>query len=323
MHVDDLFVTSEAMNDLSEFNNYLKSLYSETKSRTGKVLDFVGMTFDFTSVGYVKVTMDNCTDDILKDCGVTEAKATPAALSLFDVRDAPKLSVEDSKYFHSYVAKILYLAKRVRPECLTAVSFLSTRIQVCDVDDMAKLKRLLGYIYGTRHRGIVLHVGEHMTVKAYIDAAYGVHQDSGKSHTGCVIVMGNGGPLLAKSSKQKIVTKSSTEAELVGLSDTATLAIHLRNFVIEQGYDIGPAIIYQDNLSCMALMKRGGPGSERSRHINIRHFWLTERVDKGEVVIEHLGTEEMFANLLTKPVQGVQFVKERMALTNWNATGVD
>ncbi len=68
------------------------------------------------------------------------------------------------------------------------------------------------------------------------------------------------------------MTKSSTEAELVGLSDTATQAIHLRNFVQAQGYDIGPVIICQDNMSCMALMKRGGPGSERSRHINICHF---------------------------------------------------
>ena len=144
------------------------------------------------------MTMDNCTEDILKYYGASEAKATPATSNLFDVRDAPKLSVEESKYFHSYVAKLLYLAKRVRPECLTAVSFLSTRVQVCDIDDMAKLRRLLGYILGTRHRGIILCIGEHMTVKAYIDAAYGVHQDSGKSHTGCVIVLGDGGPLLAK-----------------------------------------------------------------------------------------------------------------------------
>jgi hypothetical protein len=318
LHVDDLFVTCEETEELHDLDVYLKSKYNETKSRTGKVVDFVGMTFDFTEAGSVKVTMDNCTEDILKDCGVTEAKATPAASNLFDIRDAPKLSALESKYFHSYVAKVLYLAKRVRPECLTAVSFLSTRVKVCDVDDMSKLRRLLGYILGTRHRGIILCIGEQMTVKAYIDAAYGVHQDSGKSHTGCVIVLGACGPLLAKSSKQKIVTKSSTEAELVGLSDTATLAIHLRNFVLDQGYEIGPAVVYQDNMSCMALMKRGGPGSERSRHINIRHFWLKERVAKGEVIIEHLGTEKMFANVLTKPVQGAQFARERMGLTNWS-----
>ena len=52
---------------------------------------------------------------------------------------------------------------------------------------MAKLRRLMGYILGTRYTEIILCIGEHMTVKAYIDAAYGVHQDSGKSQTGCVI----------------------------------------------------------------------------------------------------------------------------------------
>ena len=155
-----------------------------------------------------------------------------------------------------------------------------------------------------------------MTVRAFIDAAYGVHTDSGKSHTGCAIVIGDAGSVFAKSTKQKIVTKSSTEAELVGLSDTATQAIHMRNFVQAQGYEMGPAVIYQDNMSCMALMKRGG--SERSRHINIRHFWLCEKVGDKEVKIEHLGTEKMFSNALTKPVQGQQFVYERRGLTNWD-----
>ncbi len=74
----------------------------------------------------------------------------------------------------------------------------------------------------------MLRVGENMAIRAYIDAAYGVHQDSGKSHTECVIVLGEGVPVFAKSSKQKIVTKSSTEAELVGLSETATQAIPSR-----------------------------------------------------------------------------------------------
>ena len=129
--------------------------------------------------------------------------------------------------------------------------------------------------------------------------------------------MGDPGPIFSKSTKQKIVTKSSTEAELVGLSDTASQAIHLRNLIIAQGYDPGPAVIYQDNLSCMALIKRGGPGSERSRHIHIRHFWLSEKVTEEEVELQHFGTEDMFVNLLTKPVQGAQFIRERLGLTNW------
>ena len=61
-----------------------------------------------------------------------------------------------------------------------------------------------------------------------------------------------------------------------------------------------------------------GPGSERSRHINIRHFWLAERVEGGEAIVEHLSTKDMWANALTKPTQGAQFVKERAGLTNWD-----
>jgi hypothetical protein len=67
----------------------------------------------------------------------------------------------------------------------------------------------------------------------------------------------------------------------------------------------------------MALIKWGGPGSERSRHINIRHFILAERAAADDVVIKHLSTELMFANALAKPVQGAHFERERMGLTNW------
>ena len=296
LHVDDLLVTNANESNLDAFYSYLKGVYKETRIVRGKVLDYVGMSFDFTVPGEAKVTMANCINDILSDGEDLKEATTPASSTLFDIRPATKATTEENKWFHSVTAKVLYLAKRVRPECLTAVAFLSTRVNECDQDDLSKLKRLLGYLKGTRERGIVLRIGEHMRVRAYIDAAYGVHQESGKSHTGCSIVLGDGGPLYNKSTKQKIVTKSSTEAELVGLSDTASQAIHLRNFVITQGYEVGPAVIYQDNLSCMALIKRSGPGSERSRHMNIRHFWICEKVAHREVIIEHLGTADMHAN---------------------------
>jgi hypothetical protein len=92
--------------------------------------------------------------------------------------------------------------------------------------------------------------------------------------------------------------------------------MQLRNFVMGQGYDQGPVVVYPDNLSCMALLKRGGPaGSERSRHIHIEHFLVIECVTAGEAIVEHLGTDLMFANYLTKPVQGEQFIRERHGLT--------
>eukprot|EP01033_Poteriospumella_lacustris_P012318 gene12319-8810_t len=155
-------------------------------------------------------------------------------------------------------------------------------------------------------------------VRAHIDASYGVHTDSGRSHTGCVVSVGSG-PVFAKSAKQRIVTKSSTE--LVGLSDTASQAIHIREFLLEQGLATGQAMLGQDNLSAIALVRRGAPGSERSRHIAIRHFWLKERVD--DVTVVHVPTADMVANVLTKPVQGNQFTRERDMLIGWKSPSQD
>jgi hypothetical protein len=85
-----------------------------------------------------------------------------------------------------------------------------------------------------------------------------------------------------------------------------------------QGHECGAVIIYQDNMSCMALVERGRSAAERTRHIDIRYFWVKERVDQGKAIIKHLGTKDMYANLLTKPLQGAQFIAEREALTGWS-----
>ena len=75
--------------------------------------------------------------------------------------------------------------------------------------------------------------------------------------------------------------------------------------------------VYKDNTSTIALLAPGRPGAERSRYIDIRQFWLHDKVKDKEAVIVHLGTKEMHANVLTKPLQGKQFVYERDCLTGW------
>ncbi len=156
-------------------------------------------------------------------------------------------------------------------------------------------------------------------VHLFVDASYGVHVD-GRSHTGSCVVVGDRGAVHCRSSKQLFVTKSSTEAEQVGLSDSANQGLFLRNFLTLQGYRMAPLTAYQDNMSCMALLARGRSGGERSRHIDIRYFWTKDRVDRGDMIIEHKGTAELYANLLTKPLQGSQFVFERECLTGWPKT---
>lgn len=197
------------------------------------------------------------------------------------------------------------------------MAFLATRVTRCTEDDVDKLVRVLKYITNTKEMGVILRPGKlGMCVRVYVDAAYGVHSD-GKSHTGSCVVIKDVGAVHCKSSKQSIVTKSSTEAELIALSDSANQGLYMRSFLMSQGYNVGPVVIYQDNTSCMALVERGRSGAERTRHISIRYFWVKERVEKGEVIIIHKGTKDMYANVLTKPLQGAQFIHEKKCLTGW------
>ena len=125
--------------------------------------------------------------------------------------------------------------------------------------------------------GIALSADNDLSVLAYVDASYGVHWDA-KSQTGLNISLGKG-PIFAKSTKQKLVSKSSTEAELIGLSDSFSQAIWTREFLIEQGYDISPATVFQDNKSTIVMAEKGRSTSERTRHIHIRFYFIKDRID--------------------------------------------
>lgn len=95
-----------------------------------------------------------------------------------------------------------------------------------------------------------------------------------------------------------MTTKSACESELVGVSDGSSEVLGCREFMIYQGYDMGSAIIYQDNTS--DLINAGQPTSHRTRHLKARYFFLKDYIREEEVHITHMCTEWMLADYLTK-----------------------
>jgi hypothetical protein len=84
---------------------------------------------------------------------------------------------------------------------------------------MTKLWRLINYLRMTKELTMKFNNNNNMIkMKAYVDASYGTHHDC-KSHTGIIITVG-GKNVFFRLSKQKINSKSSTEAELIALSDS-------------------------------------------------------------------------------------------------------
>ena len=216
--------------------------------------------------------------------------------------------------FHSVTAKLLYLSKRTRQDILTAVAFLTKRVLKTQRDDYDKLTRMIQYIRGTQHMGIRFEVHEPIHVTAYIDASFAIHPDM-KSHTDSVITLGKGA-IYAKSETQRLMTKSGTEAELVALSDAANQVLWTRDFLESQEHPQPPALVYQDNQSTIQLIRNDCSNSERTRHVDIRYFFLHDRITIGDIDIIYLPTTDMIAYISTKPLQSELFRKLRKELLN-------
>jgi len=309
VYVDDLFVTCKSQDIIDKLFDDIQLKYREVKGSYGTVHNYLGMTFDFHE-DFVKIGMQSSIEDTIRSANVQGTATTPAGNNLFNIsQDSNSLNEADRDKFHSIVAKLLYIAKRVRPDILTAVSFLATRVQNPTEDDWLKLFRVLKYLNGTSNLSLFLGCTDIKSMLVFIDAAFGNHWD-GKSHSGLGISWGKG-LLLARSSKQKYVVKSSWEAELVAGSDECSTAIGVRNFVRAQGHDLGPVILYQDNKSTMATIKKGKHTGRNTKHVNVRYFFLKDRVEQGEVELKYLPTDDMIADGLTKPIQGALFRKHR------------
>jgi hypothetical protein len=147
----------------------------------------------------------------------------------------------------------------------------------------------------------------------WVDASFAVHSDM-RSHTGGVISFGRGG-LICKSKKQNINTKSSTEAELIGASDYLPHTLYVKMFMEAQGYPVTTAIFHQDNESAIKMEQNGkASAGQRSRHIDIRYFFITDHAKRHSIKITHCPTTDMLADFFTKPLQGSLFRKFRSVL---------
>ena len=192
---------------------------------------------------------------------------------------------------------------------------------------MKKVNRVLEYINATQDRVREFRVTD-LSVWIYIDAACGVHQD-GKSHSGCVVTLGEtGGTVDARSGKQSLVTLSSTEAEMVAVHDMIMRGLvicrYYRNWKVayhkqinQHGNVNGLGLkVFQDNTSAVHMIMVGKPTSFKSRHINIRYYHTKEMVDSGDIVFEYCPTELMRADVMTKAMGGADFKRQSSWLLN-------
>jgi hypothetical protein len=110
------------------------------------------MNFTFLPNQTVRINMRDYIQEAINDFNedITKGATTPANKNLFDIStNAIPLDLKQAEIFHSIVTKLLYVAKRGRPDILLAIAFLCTRVSCSSGEDWSKLKRLLQYLHRT------------------------------------------------------------------------------------------------------------------------------------------------------------------------------
>ena len=324
-HVDDLMSSHVDKRVNDKFFHWLQNKYGEHKAvdeHRGPKHDYLGVNYIFHK-GYLEIDTRAYVQDMLDTFPMkfdADTKCSnPAKGTLFETGNTADLPKDQANLFHTMVAKGLYVCKRGRPDIQPVIAVLCTRVRKPTKHDWDALVQLMKFLFVTRNDTRKIDTTQSLAVQNWmIDASFAVHPDF-KSHTGAVNTGSNlkGGALQTISRKQKLNTKSSTEAELVAVDDVIVLVLWTMYFLSEQGYEVTKNIIHQDNKSAMLLENNGKSSSgQRTRALNIRYFYVTDQVIRGNVVIEYCPTDQMMGDYMTKPLQGRIFNRWRDAIMN-------
>ena len=180
---------------------------------------------------------------------------------------------------------------------------LSTKASSPTIMDWKNLSKLICYLWTNSMVVINYSKLAQNKIELFIDASWSLYEDSKGQTGGLIKIYGN--TIMFRSTKQSIVTLSSTESEIVGVSDFLTYGIWLSRFVTELGIDIQvPISVYQDNISGVKIMNKQHGNFKRTKHFINKYEWIKQHVDSGIIKFIYLPTQHMLADVFTKPIIG-------------------
>lgn len=307
LHVDDLMITCVDERQINLLIKYLEKHYGKLSVNRGLNHQYLGLNFEFDIKDRCcYLSANKYILQILDDYNVRSTRTTPATANLFKVDASEELDDTQRQEFHTTVAKLLYLARKVQPAILTAVNFLSSRVSKPTKSDLSKLYRVLMYLKGNLHFRLKLNIGPKYIVKLYCDASHAVHTLTSRGQTGAVIFIG-GCPIFWKSNRQKMAAKSSSESEILAVSDCISQFVWLKNFLEDQDIKLCEYYLMGDNEACFNMISKNYHTSESTRHINIRKHFIKDILEENKIKLIKVPTDTMIADVFTKPLQGSLF----------------
>ena len=316
LHVDDMLVSYKSPKDIEKLTEHISQNYSGYTCNTGKQLNFLGLEINQSEdQSCISINQSGYIESILTKYECQSTSHYPSKLSFFE-----DLSKEGEPYdqhrYMSIVTSLLYLAQRTRPDILKEIILLTTRNQNPTINNYQQASMVLSYISHTKHRSLDIRC-QSLDLHAFADASFKCHPDR-RSHSGGMVTLGpNNSMIKCISKKQSLTALSSFEAELVAISDVYKHANYIKN-TLQFIFTIPFIINWQcDNQSVINTLMNSQPTNIKNSHIDVKYYFLREKIAQNELNIEYCPTNDMKADLLTKCIRGDQFHSKSWFLTSY------
>ncbi|GJZ02603.1 retrovirus-related pol polyprotein from transposon TNT 1-94 [Tanacetum coccineum] len=309
IYVDDIIFGSTCQEMCDDF---AKIMHDEFEmSMMGELNFFLGLQIKQLDDG-IFFNQSKYIKEMLKKFGLEDSKPmkTPMSTETKLTRDEEGESVDNTKY-RGMIGSLLYLTAS-RPDIMFSVCLCARFQEDPKTSHLEAVKRIFRYIKGTMHLGLWYPKGSGIETIVYADSDHAGDYVDRKSTSGVCTFMGC---CLTSwfSKKQTALAISTTEAEYVSAGKACQQALWMKQALIDYGIRLDNIPIMCDNKGAIDLSKNPVQHS-RTKHIEIRHHFLRDNVQKGNISLEKVSSEDNIADILTKPLKREPFNYLRLGL---------
>ena len=309
VYVDDILFGATNESLCNEFSDLMQKEFE--MSMMGELNFFLGLQIKQLKDG-IFISQSKYVKELLKKFNMLSSKATNIPMSStlsLDQDEHGKLVNE--KQYRGMIGSLLYLTAS-RPDIMFSVC-LCARFQANPKETHLKaVKRIFRYLNGTKDLGLWYPKGDNFNLVAYSDSDFAGYKVDRKSTTGHCTFLGSS-IISWCSKKQTSVALSTAEAEYMAAAACCSQVLWMSQQLKDIGYNYRKIPIRCDNTSAISIAKNPVQHS-RTKHIEVRHHFIRDHVEKEDVCVEYVETEFQLADIFTKPLPFARFDFIRMSI---------
>lgn len=305
LYVDDGLVIGPTKEECIQLIKNLNKFF-KTNRVDSKI--FLGMEINRSRDG-IHLSQGRFILDMLERFKMSQAGCLSRPIS--DTKDLLEKDEAEDRVDIPYRAAIgclQYCAQATRPDILFAAIFLSRFSEHPKSKHWSAVKKVMMYLKGTKDLGLFMQRSKgSITIEAYSDADYANDPDGRRSTSGILVLL-CGNPVVFVSRKQATVSVSSSEGELVAACEAARELKWITMLLTELGIKFERPHLFVDNRSTIDMI-RNNDISRRSKHIDVKYWYIRQALQEKLFDIEWVATKEQKADYLTKAIPGIQLQK--------------